>query len=81
MTEPHIMSDQFLIAVIAALWSVLNAIFGWMIALIFKKLDKLADHQSETQLAFQKAITEGDNLIHHRVNDIDRRVIRLEAKS
>lgn len=74
MTEAHYTS------IIAAIFFILVGLVGWIGARIFGKLDSLSEQMSSITAGLQKQITDGDNILHHRVNEVDRRLTRVETK-
>ena len=74
------MSESQYMGIISAIFFILVGLVGWIGARIFAKLDGLSDQMTTLSLGLQKQITDGDNILHHRVNEIDRRVTRVETK-
>lgn len=74
------MTEAQYTSVIAALWFLLTGILGWVGLRIFGKLDKLSEQMSSINVGLQKQISDGDNILHGRINSLDRRVSRVEAK-
>jgi predicted PurR-regulated permease PerM len=74
MTEAHYTG------IISAIFFLLVGVVGWIGARIFSKLDSLSEQMTSISAGLQKQITDGDNILHHRVNEIDRRVTRVETR-
>lgn len=74
MTEAHYTG------IISAIFFILVALVSWIGARIFSKLDSLSEQMTSISAGLQKQITDGDNILHHRVNEIDRRVTRVETR-
>lgn len=74
MTEAHYTS------IISAIFFLLVGIVGWIGVRIFNKLDSMAEQMTAISTGLQRQITDGDSILHHRVNEIDRRVTRVETK-
>lgn len=74
------MSETQYISIIGSMLMILVGIVGWIGTRIFNKLDGLADQQAKNHDAIQKQITDGDNILHNRITEIDRRVTRVETR-
>jgi len=74
------MSESQYINLIGSISGVLLSVLAWVGVRIFAKLDSLSKQMSEIHEGLQKQITEGDNILHSRINDIDRRVTRVETR-
>lgn len=74
------MSEPQLVGIVGSVLMVLVGLVGWIGTRIFAKLDRLSDQQSDMQSGLQRQINEGDNVLHHRVNELDRRVTRVETR-
>lgn len=85
MTEAHYTT------LIQLLLAALGAVISWVGIRIFKKLDDLSDLVSRQQQEFAKStaeltnsirqqIADGDNQLHGRITELDRRVTRVETK-
>ena len=82
------MEIQLLIALVAALFSVLTALIGWLGARMLTKMDALVESNQDLHLRInnshsevQTLISDKHNEVHVRINGIDRRVTILEAKT
>lgn len=74
MTEAHYTS------IIAAIFFILVGMVGWVGTRIFWKLDNLSEQMTALSSGLQKQIVDGDSILHHRVNEVDRRLTRVETK-
>ena len=74
MTETHYM------ALISALFLVILGMVKWVGMRIFGKLDNLSEQMTTLHSGLQKQIVDGDSILHHRVNEVDRRLTRVETK-
>jgi len=74
MTEP-----QF-IGIIGSIVSILVGLLAWIGIRIFNKLDSLSAQMSEINTGLQRQLIDGDNILHGRINEIDRRVTRVETR-
>lgn len=74
------MSDPQYIGIIGAIWMLLSGIIGWIGIRIFSKLDHLSEQMTDIHAGLQKQLTEGDNILHGRINEMDRRVTRVETR-
>ena len=74
MTEAHY------IGLLSTVFFVLLSLLSWVGTRIFGKLDGLSEQLTSVKESMRRQITEGDNILHHRVNELDRRVTRVETK-
>ena len=74
------MNEAQLINLIGSISGVLLALLAWIGVRIFAKLDSLSKQMSEIHEGLQKQIADGDNILHNRINEIDRRVTRVETR-
>lgn len=74
MTETHY------IGLLSTSFFTLLGLLSWIGVRIFGKLDGLSSQLVAFRESVQKQITDGDNILHHRVNELDRRVTRVETK-
>ena len=74
MTEAHYTS------IISAIFFILVGMLGWVGTRIFGKLDNLSEQMAALHSGLQKQIVDGDSILHHRVNEVDRRLTRVETK-
>ncbi len=78
--------EQHLIAMIGSLFLLICTMIGWIGVRIFGKLDELGREQTENYKDFcsrldglYSKVLEGDNALHGRVTEMDRRLSRVEA--
>ena len=74
MTEPQYIN------LIGSIFGILLAVLAWIGVRIFSKLDGLSTQMAEVHQGLQKQITDGDNILHDRIIEIDRRVTRVETR-
>jgi len=78
--------EQHLITLIGSLFLLICTMIGWIGVRIFGKLDELGREQTENYKDFcsrldglYSKVLEGDNALHGRVTEMDRRLSRVEA--
>lgn len=74
------MTEVQYIGIIGAIWFVLAGILGWVGIRIFGKLDSLSEQMNEIHTGLQKQMSDADTILHGRINEIDRRVTRVETR-
>lgn len=74
------MTETNYINMISAISGVLLGVLAWIGVRIFSKLDGLSNQVSDFHRGLQAQIADGDNLLHGRINDLDRRVTRVETR-
>ena len=78
--------EQHLITIIGSLFLLICTMIGWIGVRIFGKLDEFGREQTENYKDFcsrldglYSKVLEGDNALHGRVTEMDRRLTRVEA--
>jgi hypothetical protein len=78
--------EQYLITIIGGLALTLCGIISWIGVRIFNKLDEVSRDQANNYRDFcnrldglYSKVLEGDNALHGRVTEMDRRLTRVEA--
>ena len=74
------MSESQYLGIIGSFWMILTGILGWIGIRIFNKLDSLSTQMTDINTGLQRQLTDGDNILHGRINEIDRRVTRVETR-
>ena len=74
------MNENQLLSLVATLFGLLTAVLSWAGMRIFNKLDALSDKLTSQYVDFHSKIAEGDNVLHDRVTELDRRVTRVETR-
>ena len=74
------MSETQLLGLVSTLFALLSMVLAWAGGRVFNKLDKLSDQMAEIHMGLQRQMKAGDDVLHTRVNELDRRVTRVEAR-
>lgn len=79
--------ESYLAAIVGFLFVTLCGLVGWIGVRIFNRLDEIGKAQMEnyrdfcTRIeGFYAKISDGDNILHGRITEMDRRLTRVETR-